>query len=68
MKGEDGGTPPRSGVVVLSVNVDRNLFAPEMSQSDYGVKILETQSLGVPFFQVGGRDDDDQVALFYYYY
>lgn len=61
VKAEDGGTPPRSSAVVVLVNVDRNLNVPQMSQDQYGTKILETQALGVPFLQVGAKNDDEQV-------
>lgn len=59
----DGGTPPKSSNVVVLVNVDRNLNAPQMSQDQYGAQILETQALGVPFLQVGAKDDDEQVTF-----
>lgn len=63
VKAEDGGTPPKSSAVVVLVNVDRNLNVPQMSQDQYGTKILETQALGVPFLQVAAKDDDEQVRF-----
>ena len=57
----DGGTPPRTDTTVVLVNVQRNLRKPEFDPREYTAQIMETQSVGVPFVQVRGRDRDQKV-------
>lgn len=61
VKAEDGGTPPLSDTTVVTVDVDRNLYAPQTTQSEWIVNLRETQSLGEPFIQVEGADEDQRV-------
>ena len=69
MQATDAGTPPKADTCVVTVTVDRNLKTPRMRQTQYTVKILETQDLGVSFLQVHASDEDQKVfiALFYCY-
>ena len=59
----DAGTPPRVDTCVVTVNVNRNLKTPKMTQSKYSAQLLETQDLGVPFMQVNARDEDQKVCF-----
>lgn len=61
MRVSDGGTPPLSDVTVVTVDVQRNLNKPKFDKDQYTEKILETQSLGVPFTQVRAFDSDQKV-------
>ena len=63
MQATDAGTPAKADTCVVTVNVNRNLKAPRMRQTQYTVKILETQDLGVSFLQVHASDDDQKVLV-----
>ena len=63
MQATDAGTPPKVDTCVVTVNVNRNLKTPKMSQAQYSVKLLETQDLGVSFMQVQARDEDQKVCI-----
>ncbi len=58
----DQGTPPLTDTTVVTVNVDRNLNAPRLAQSEWIATILETQDLGVGFIQVEASDADQRVG------
>ncbi|XP_041364042.1 protocadherin Fat 1-like [Gigantopelta aegis] len=55
---EDGGNPRLSDVTVVTVVVERNLFAPVFSSRDYRQLILESQLVGVPILRVMATDAD----------
>ena len=61
----DSGIPKKTDTTVVTVNVDRNLNSPHMTQDEWKVNILETQNLGVPFIQVAATDDDQKVRCFF---
>ena len=63
MRATDAGTPPKADTCVVTVNVNRNLKTPRMRQTQYTVKILETQDLGVSFLQVHASDEDQKVLI-----
>jgi hypothetical protein len=60
----DGGMPSKTDTTVVTVDVDRNLFAPKMTQGEWVANILETQDLGVPFALVEAVDEDQKVRMF----
>lgn len=60
---QDGGTPPKSDVAVLSVSVQRNLNAPVFQPNQYEAAILETQNVGVPFVTVSAKDEDQRAPF-----
>jgi hypothetical protein len=47
---------------VLTVSVNRNLFAPVFSQASYQVDILETAAPGTGIFFVSASDQDVTVS------
>ncbi|XP_067672653.1 protocadherin Fat 4-like [Haliotis asinina] len=56
---QDGGTPPRSVVSTLVVNVDRNQFSPELPSQSYSAGILTSHPVGYPpFLQLTAVDGD----------
>ena len=58
----DGGTPARTEITTLVVNVQRNLNAPVFSDSDYRVdNIIEIQPLGEVLLTVRANDLDTKV-------
>ena len=58
MRARDGGTPSLSSTVVLTVSVNRNLFAPLFLQNSYTVEISETTAPGTGILFVSASDND----------
>ena len=59
---QDGGNPRLSDVTVVSVLVERNLFAPVFESQEYRQLILESQLVGVPILRVVATDADSRVS------
>lgn len=59
----DNGSPAKSSVTTLEVNVDRNLNCPQWRSGDQNVEILETHDLGTLVASVEAEDRDNQVKL-----
>ena len=58
----DGGTPSKSSPpAVLTVNVNRNRFPPEILNLANSTGINEDQALNVEIFNVNARDNDTVV-------
>ncbi|XP_046561621.1 protocadherin Fat 4-like [Haliotis rubra] len=56
---QDGGTPRRSAVSTLVINVDRNQFSPELPSQSYSATILTSHPVGYPpFLQLTAVDRD----------
>ncbi|XP_060904172.1 protocadherin alpha-3-like [Labrus mixtus] len=56
----DGGKPPKSGNMNLLINVlDVNDNAPEFSQDDYSVNLLENAPVGTAVVKVNATDLDE---------
>ena len=55
--------PAKTDTTVVTVDIDRNLFAPKMTQGEWVAKILETQDLGVPFARVEALDEDQKARM-----
>ncbi|GFN78435.1 protocadherin fat 4, partial [Plakobranchus ocellatus] len=66
VRARDGGTPRLSSTAVVTVNINRNLFAPQFSQATYETTILETQAPGtlVQFGTPISATDNDLQAPF----
>ncbi|KAK3099187.1 hypothetical protein FSP39_000709 [Pinctada imbricata] len=65
---QDGGSPKRSGVLVVNVTVeDVNDNKPIFSYPQYNITVLENVSVGNVLIQVSARDDDEGLngAVFY---
>ena len=56
----DGGIPSLYNTAMLTVTVNRNLFSPEFTLTDYVVTIFEDQELGVNIEQVTATDADSR--------
>ncbi|XP_065921690.1 protocadherin Fat 4 isoform X2 [Magallana gigas] len=54
----DGGNPPKYDEKTLTVNVNRNLLAPEFVHQIYEVTIWEIQALDIVIQEVSARDND----------
>ncbi len=54
----DNGNPPRSATAIVYVTVVRNFFAPQWDQTNYEIRIQETQAMGIPFTKVSAKDQD----------
>ncbi|KAI8794949.1 protocadherin Fat 4, partial [Biomphalaria glabrata] len=54
----DQGSPPRSGLCVFSVNVNRNVNAPQFSPAIYNITILETQPVASTIVKLTATDAD----------
>lgn len=63
MVAADGGTPPQTAMTVVNVHVNRNQFPPRFETESYTPKILEIQSLGVPFIRAQAKDQDSKVSM-----
>ena len=62
VQASDGGTPPRTSVVPVTVHVNRNLRCPQWVVGGGDNRILETLPLGEPVFVVEASDRDDKVS------
>ncbi|XP_041363172.1 uncharacterized protein LOC121378881 isoform X2 [Gigantopelta aegis] len=58
MQAFDGGSPSKWKMSTLTVNVDRNLFAPRFESASDTVIITETQGLGISIYQLHAIDND----------
>ncbi|KAK0048619.1 protocadherin Fat 4, partial [Biomphalaria pfeifferi] len=54
----DQGSPPRSSLCVFSVNVNRNVNAPQFSPAFYNITILETQPIASTIVYLTATDAD----------
>ena len=61
----DGGVPAQTDVVLVTVNVNRNLEKPKFSEREINVNLLETTHLGEPFTVVEATDEDNHVCPLY---
>ncbi|XP_061182374.1 protocadherin Fat 4-like [Saccostrea echinata] len=57
----DNGVPAKDNVTVVTVTVERNNFAPEITTPNVAERIPETQDLGVTIATVRAQDRDTQV-------
>ncbi|XP_046579035.1 protocadherin Fat 4-like [Haliotis rubra] len=55
---QDGGSPRLSDVIVVLVNVERNLFPPTFTSNSYGEVILESRTVGTRVLRVSANDLD----------
>ena len=64
IRAEDGGFPPRRGqnLATLNVNVQRNLFAPQFTQSSYISNVRKDLGYGNRVTTVQATDSDRQVC------
>ena len=62
MEAYDNGSPPRSDITIVKVEVDRNLNVPRYDETNVEVEILYSQELGVPIATVTAIDEDPQVC------
>ena len=58
--------PAKTDTTVVTVDIDRNLFAPKMTQGEWVAKILETQDLGMPFARVEALDEDQKARMLHF--
>lgn len=58
---QDGGTPNRTDTTIVTVNVNRNNYAPRFDVTNFQQTLLETQALAVPFTRATGADNDSKV-------
>ncbi|XP_061182372.1 cadherin-related tumor suppressor-like [Saccostrea echinata] len=56
----DNGVPAKDNVTVVTVTVERNNFAPEITTPNVAERIPETQDLGVTIATVRAQDRDTQ--------
>lgn len=60
MRAYDNGVPAKDNVTVVTVTVERNNFAPEITSPVVNERIPETQDLGVTIATVTATDRDTQ--------
>lgn len=60
MRAYDNGVPAKDNVTVVTVTVERNNFAPEITSPTVSERIPETQDLGVTIATVIATDRDTQ--------
>ncbi|XP_035826841.1 protocadherin Fat 4, partial [Aplysia californica] len=58
LEAKDGGSPAASATALVTINVLRNLFAPEFVNTSYTARIFETQGLGSAILRVQAFDQD----------
>lgn len=63
MVASDNGKPARSATAIVYVTVERNFYAPQWDQTNYQVRLQETQPLGISFLKVVARDKDRAVSI-----
>ena len=59
---EDGGVPPRSRTAILTVNMLRNLNAPQFVEGTYEAEIQETHNIGASVLRIRATDSDNKVG------
>ena len=57
---QDGGVPPCAVTSVATINVNRNLYSPRFTQSEWVEEIMETHPLTQPILTVRAEDQDDR--------
>ena len=62
VRARDGGTPERSDVTLVKINVERNLEAPKFEPEEYDVTVMETVALGDSIIKVRATDGDRLVS------
>lgn len=55
---EDGGSPPKFDIQILTIRVNRNLNPPIFNQLSQSIKIQETLRIGSTVGSVSARDAD----------
>ncbi|VDN05168.1 unnamed protein product [Thelazia callipaeda] len=66
VKAEDGGDPPLSGTLLISIAVrDSNDNAPYFETDFYNITVPETETLGTPLITVKAVDRDSEQKMVY---
>lgn len=58
----DNGSPPKTDVAIVKVNVSRNMAAPAFGQTN-SVTIPYNQPIGIPFAVLNASDSDTRVSI-----